>query len=110
MNAMTHKGYIARVEYDADDRIFVGRLVGVDDIVTFHGQAVEELEAAFRDAVDHYLDVSAKIGRKPQKSYTGNLMLRVTPEIHARAAIAAELAGKSLNQWAAETLDRAASH
>lgn len=108
MNAMTHEGYTARVDYDADDHIFAGRLVGIDDIVTFHGATVEELEAAFHEAVDHYLEASARIGCKPQKPYSGNLMLRVPPDIHARVAIAAELAGKSINQWAAETLDRAA--
>jgi predicted HicB family RNase H-like nuclease len=35
-------------------------------------------------------------------------MLRVDPEIHSRAAIAAELAGKSLNQWSEEILAEAA--
>lgn len=107
MSAMTYKGYRARVEYDAEDHIFAGRLVGIDDIVTFHGASVDELEAAFRDAVDHYLETSEKIGRKAQKPYSGNLMLRVAPELHAKVATAAELAGKSLNQWAADALGRA---
>ena len=35
-------------------------------------------------------------------------MFRVNPEVHRRAALAAELAGKSLNQWAEEVLERAA--
>jgi len=108
MNAMTYKGYAALVEFDAQDRIFAGRLLGIDDIVTFHGESVGELEGAFHEAVDHYLDVSAKIGRKPQKPYSGKLMLRVSPDLHARVATAAELAGKSINQWAAEALGRAA--
>jgi len=108
MTAMTHKGYAALVEFDAEDHIFAGRLVGIDDIVTFHGASVDELEAAFREAVDHYLDTSVRIGRKPQKPYSGKLMLRVAPDLHARVATAAELSGKSLNQWAAEALGRAA--
>lgn len=108
MSAMTYKGYSARVEYDADDRIFTGRLAGIDDIATFHGASVDELETAFREAVEHYLEISERVGRKAQKPYSGNLMLRVPPDVHAKAAMAAELAGKSLNQWAAETLERAA--
>ncbi len=107
MNAMTYKGYAALVEFDAEDHIFAGRLVGIDDIVTFHGSSVEELEAAFREAVDHYLETSARIGRKPQKPYSGKLMLRVAPDLHAKVATAAELSGKSINQWASETLGRA---
>ncbi len=29
---------------------------------------------------------------------------RITPELHAKAALASELSGKSLNQWAEEAL------
>jgi predicted HicB family RNase H-like nuclease len=36
------------------------------------------------------------------------MMFRVSPEVHQRAAKAAELAGKSLNQWAEEVLGKAA--
>ena len=64
-NAMVYKDYAARVEFDADDRIFFGRLAGIRDIVTFHGRTVEELEAAFKEAIDHYLDTCAKLGDEP---------------------------------------------
>ena len=107
MTAITYKGYAALIEFDAEDHIFAGRLVGIDDIVTFHGASVDELEAAFRGAVDHYLDVSAKTGRPAQKPYSGKLMLRIGPDLHAKVATAAEIAGKSINQWAADALGRA---
>jgi predicted HicB family RNase H-like nuclease len=54
-NAMTYKGYVARVEFDPKDRIFFGRLAGIRDIISFHGETVNELETAFKEAVDHYL-------------------------------------------------------
>lgn len=107
MSVMMHKGYAARIEFDADDHVFVGRLAGITDIVTFHGVTVEELETAFKEAVDHYLAVSDKTGIPPQKPYSGKLMLRVPPEVHAHAAMMAEARGKSLNQWAAEVLANA---
>jgi predicted HicB family RNase H-like nuclease len=107
MNAMTYKGYAALVEFDAEDRIFAGRLLGIEDIVTFHGTSVDDLETAFHEAVDHYLEVSERTGRKAQKPYSGKLMLRIGPDLHARVATAAEIAGKSINQWAAETFGRA---
>jgi predicted HicB family RNase H-like nuclease len=106
MSAMTHNGYAAVVEYDPEDHIFAGRLVGIDDIVTFHGATVDELEGAFREAVDHYLEVSARTGRKPQKPYSGNLMLRIPPDLHAKVATSAQIAGKSINQWAVDALGR----
>ncbi len=109
MNAMMYNGYAARVEYDAEDRIFTGRLAGIDDIVTFHGESVKELETEFKTAVDGYLDMSERAGKPAQKPYSGRVMLRVPSEIHAAAAVAAEASGKSLNQWATEVLRRAVS-
>ena len=108
MNMMKYKSYIARIEYDEDDRIFVGRLAGIDDIVSFHGTTVDELETAFHESVDHYLEVSARTGRPAQKPYSGNLTLRISSDIHAAVATASQVQGKSINQWAAEVLDKAA--
>lgn len=106
-STMSYKGYVARVEYDDEDGIFFGRVAGIRDGVGFHGESVSELRAAFREAVDDYLETCAKLGKEPQKPYSGNVMFRVKPETHRRAAIAAELSGKSLNQWAEEVLDAA---
>jgi predicted HicB family RNase H-like nuclease len=107
MKAMTYKGYAARIEFDAEDRIFVGHVAGIRDIVSFHGTAVDELERAFHEAVDDYLAACEKLGQPPNKPYSGKLMLRVPPEVHAHAAMMAEAHGKSLNQWAAEVLANA---
>lgn len=108
MNEMTYQNYSAKIEYDPVDKIFVGHIVGIRDIVGFHGHTVEELESAFQEAVHHYLEVCEKIGQEPQRSYSGKLTLRVSPEIHMAVATAAELNSKSINQWAADALKKAA--
>lgn len=108
MNAMTYKGYAARVEFDARDNIFVGRIAGIRDIVSFHAETVKALRAAFAEAVDDYVGACAKVGKTPEKSASGKMMLRVPPEVHGSAIVAAETAGKSLNQWATEVLRDAA--
>lgn len=108
MNKMSYKNYSAMVEYDSVDRIFVGHILGIRDIVSFHGTTVEELESAFHDAVDHYLEVCEKIGQKPQKPYAGKLTLRVPPEVHLAVANAAAVNEKSINQWATDVLIQAA--
>ena len=105
---MKYNNYIARIEFDEEDRIFVGRLAGIEDIVSFHGSNVDELEAAFHESVDHYLEVSERTGRQAQKPYSGNLMLRINPDTHAAVAIISQIHGKSINQWAGEVLDKAA--
>ena len=109
-NSMTHKSYSARIEYDDDDGIFTGRIAGIRDGVGFHADTVEGLRDAFHEAVDDYIETCMKIGKEPQKAFSGQVMFRVDPEVHRKAALAAELSGKSLNQWAEEVLDRAAGY
>jgi len=109
MNVMTYEGYSARIEFDAEDVIFFGRLAGISDVIGFHADNVSDLKQAFHDAVDDYVETCRKLGKAPQKPYSGKMMFRVDPEIHARAAKAAELAGKSLNQWAEDVLDKASA-
>ena len=104
MKTMQYKGYAARIEYSDEDKCFVGHIAGIRDIVGFHGENVESLCAAFEEAVDDYLATCGKAGLSPQRPYSGKVMLRISPEMHAEIAMKAEAHGKSLNQWAAEAL------
>ena len=104
MNTLSHKNFHARVEFDAEDGLFVGRIAGINDVVGFHGESVEELTSAFREAVEDYIETCRRVGKEPERAYSGKLMLRVSPDLHARAARAAELSGKSLNQWGEDVL------
>ena len=108
MNSLSYKGYVARVEFDGEDEIFVGRIAGVADVVGFHADTVEGLKSAFREAVDDYLATCEKVGKPPERPYSGKVMFRISPEVHARAAIAAQLSGLSMNQWAEKALEEAA--
>ena len=107
MNSMNHKGYHAKIEFDPEDRIFVGRIIGIRDVIVFHGESVSELEIAFREAIDNYLTACVELGQNPNKPYSGNLMLRIPPEIHNAVATAAEAGGKSINQWVTGVLNKA---
>ena len=107
-NTMTYKGYSARIGYDDGDGVFTGRIAGIRDGVGFHANTVDALREAFHEAVEDYIETCARIGKQPQKPYSGRMMFRVRPEVHRKAALAAELSGKSLNQWAEEVLHSAA--
>ena len=107
-NILSHNGYYARVEFDADDEVFFGRLAGIEDGVGFHADTVAGLKEAFHDAVEDYIETCERIGKAPEKPYSGTVYLRVDPTTHAKAAMAAKLAGKSLNQFGQEALERAA--
>lgn len=108
MNTMTHKGYVAKVEYSEEDACFVGHIAGIRDIVGFHGNSVAGLRAAFVKAVEDYLATCDKLKQSPNRPYSGKFQLRLAPEIHARAAMTAEAEGKSLNTWASDVIQRAA--
>ncbi|MDP2752342.1 MAG: type II toxin-antitoxin system HicB family antitoxin [Rhodocyclaceae bacterium] len=106
MNTMTYKGYAARVEYSEEDGCFVGHIAGVRDVIGFHGESVVELRTAFEAAVDDYVETCLKSKREPTRPYSGQFRLRLSTELHARAAMVAQTKGKSLNAWAAEMIER----
>jgi predicted HicB family RNase H-like nuclease len=107
MSTMNHGGYTARIEFDERDGLFVGRILGLRSIISFHGETVTQLRREFAAAVKDYLSDCAEQGVAPEKPASGKLLLRVPPEIHSRAIVAAQAKGKSLNQWATEALQRA---
>jgi len=108
MNTMTYKSYTASMEYDAVDKIIVGRILGISDHIVFHGESVAEFEVMFHKSVDDYLEACLHFGKEPEKTASGRLMLRVTPAVHCAALAAARASGESLNQWAAKALASAA--
>jgi predicted HicB family RNase H-like nuclease len=108
MNTMQHKGYTARIEYDERDNILVGRVLGIRAIISFHGETVSEVRREFEAAIEDFLNDCQAQGIKPEKPASGKLMLRVPPQVHGAALVAAEAAGKSLNQWATEVIQSAA--
>ena len=107
MKPMSYKEYVAHIGYSDEDELFVGRIVGIRDIVTFHGGSVDELRSAFQEAVDFYLETCEERGEQPNKPYSGKLIVRMPIEVHQAVATIAEVNGKSLNQWIVETLTEA---
>lgn len=107
MNTMDYNGYSASMQFDNDDKIIVGRVLDIADLITFHGDSVVSFEAAFHAAVDAYVDACGHLGDAPEKPASGRLMLRVAPKVHAAALKAASRSGLSLNKWAEQVLLRA---
>jgi predicted HicB family RNase H-like nuclease len=108
INSMSYKGYSANMVFDAEDKIIVGRVQGIDDIVSFHGESVAEFESNFHAAIEGYLAASRELGSAPEKPASGKVMLRIAPAVHAAALKAAARSGTSLNKWAEGALGRAA--
>lgn len=105
---MEHKGYLGKVEFDADAEIFHGEVVNVRDVITFQGQSVAELTKAFRESVDDYLEFCKQRGEAPERPFSGQFVTRIPPELHRQVSVAALVSGKSLNAWVTEQLQDAA--
>jgi predicted HicB family RNase H-like nuclease len=106
-NTMQYRGYVASMIFDAEDKVIVGRVLDIDDIITFHGESVDEFESNFHAVVDDYITACEKLGAVPEKPVSGRLMLRVSPTVHAAALKAAARKGLSLNKWAEQALSTA---
>lgn len=104
-NMLSYKGYHASVEYDAEDEILVGTVFGVRDTLAFHGSSIPELTETFHDCIDTYLQICAEQGLSPDKQYRGSFNIRISPELHRKAALAAEQNGISLNQLIQEAIE-----
>jgi predicted HicB family RNase H-like nuclease len=102
-NTLTYKDYIGTVEYDADNELFFGTIQGIHDLVNFEGTSVKELKSAFEEAVDDYLETCEALGKTPNKTYKGSFNIRVTTELHRKAALIAAKKKVTLNvfvKWA----------
>ena len=96
---MEYKGFIGNVEFDPDARLFHGEVINTKDVITFQGKSVDEIEKAFRESIEDYLDWCKSEGSEPEKPYSGKFNLRLSPELHREAAITAKKLHMSLNSF-----------
>ncbi len=108
-NALSYKGYVGVVTYDDEAGTFHGEVINLRDVITFQGESASELRQALRDSVEDYLAFCAERGEEPEKPFSGNLPLRIDPDLHRKIFIRARREGKSLNRWINEVLEREAA-
>lgn len=94
-----YKGYSGVFEYDPSIDAFHGRVVGLQDVVTFQGRSLDELRREMKESIEDYLELCREVGKDPERPYRGEFLVRTTPEVHRAAATAAEASGVSLNAW-----------
>lgn len=106
-NVLKYNEYMGSVKFNHKDRIFHGKIEFIDDLVTFEGSSVDELIKAFEEAVEDYIEICETTGKEPQKSFKGTFNVRVSPELHRKAALISLERGISLNQFIEEALSKA---
>lgn len=98
-NTMEYKGYIGSIEFSEADAIFCGKVLGIRALISYEGESAHELLEDFHGAVDDYLALCLATGEEPEKSYKGTFNVRISPELHKKAAIAAMSRKMSLNSF-----------
>ena len=96
---LSYKGYVGSAEISHEDECLVGQILYIDDLVMYEGGTYSELKKAFEDSVDDYLELCAKVGKSPNKAYSGSFNVRIGPDLHSKAARAAADAGITLNDF-----------
>ncbi len=105
--SLSYNGYEAKLDYDAEDDSFYGIVTNIPDTIHFQGRSIDELREEFKISVETYLEHCAKIGKDPNRPYSGKFVLRVSPELHRRLAESAKGANESLNALATRILESA---
>jgi predicted HicB family RNase H-like nuclease len=101
---LEYKGYTGHVEFDPEAGLFHGEVLDTRDVITFQGRSVEDLQQAFRDSVDDYLEFCKERNEEPDKPFSGRLMVRLSSDLHRKLYVEAKRGGKSLNQLISERL------
>ena len=103
-DVITYKGFIGSVHFAAEDKVFYGKVEGITDLISFEGETVSQLEEGFKYMVDEHIKDCKRNNLPLEKSYKGNLNIRLAPELHKKAAHNAALRGMSLNQYINEAI------
>lgn len=104
---LQYKGYYATVQFSAEDEVFFGKLLGINDVVNFEGTTVKELKSAFKDAVDDYLETCKELNKEPEKMYKGSFNIRIPSELHRQAALVSAGKNMTLNDFVRYAIDLA---
>ena len=109
-NYLEYKGYIGTVEFHAEDEVFFGKIHGINDLVSFEASSVKELKKVFVESVDDYLETCKQLKKQPNKTYKGTFNVRLTSELHQKAAFIAYKKNLTLNDFVKKAITHAIAH
>lgn len=106
-NTMEYKGYLGSVEFSEEDALFYGKVLGIRALVSYEGNNAQELIADFHGAVDDYLELCVQQGKEPERAYKGSFNVRISPELHKQAVVAAMSHNMTLNSFVESSIAQA---
>ena len=106
MDVLTYKGFIGSVHFSSEDSVFFGKVEGINDLITFEGDSVNELKNAFYYVIDEHIKDCERENIQIENSYKGSFNIRLTPELHRKAAITAKAHGNTLNAFVKNAIEQ----
>ena len=100
-----YKGYEGTAEVSVEDGVCHGKILFIQDLVTYEAETVGQLEMEFHAAVDDYLQSCQDIGKNPDKPCGGVFNVRVSPELHRQAILRSFADDLSLNEVVVRALN-----
>jgi predicted HicB family RNase H-like nuclease len=107
---LMYNGFIGSVHFSAEDNVFFGKIEGINDLITFEGSTVQELKDAFFYVVDEHIRDCEAENIPVEKSYRGSFNVRITPELHRKAAVSAKIHGTTLNNFVKKAIENSLVH
>ncbi|MBT2341649.1 MULTISPECIES: type II toxin-antitoxin system HicB family antitoxin [Pseudomonas] len=107
---LQYQGYIGSIEASTEDKCLFGKLLFIRALVSYEGQTVAELETAFREAVDDYLQTCRHLGQEPEIPCKGSFNVRIGHDLHLAVALAATRKNVSLNDLTRQALSEYLQH
>ena len=101
---MSYNGYYGSVEFSDEDNVFFGRIIGINDHITYEGDNVKDLRHDFEESVAEYLEACSQLGKEPERAYKGTFNVRITPTLHKQLAVFSATNGKTLNSAVEEAI------
>lgn len=105
MNILKYRDYEGTAEIDMDRQVCRGKMLFINDLVTYEADSPKQLQYEFEAAVDDYIETCEEFGRTPQKPLKGQFNVRIPPVLHKSAVLRALQDNASLNDVVIKALD-----
>ena len=103
-NTMVFGDYLAVINYDADIEMFRGEFLSLNGGADFYAKDIQGLKEEGQKSLNEFLKICKERGINPKKLYSGELRLKISPQLHEKIATLANIKHKSLDSFINETL------
>ena len=107
MSTIHYNGYQGSVTFE--DGALVLQVLHINDFISTECYTASDVQKTFESLVDDYIAACAEAGKQPDKPFKGSFNVRVSPDLHRQAAMAAADCGVSLNAWTEQAMQNALS-